>query len=195
MEKLELVNWKHMYLTSISISAPQLKYLLVESYYAYAESGKIKICAPSLTSLKLEGHIYEEYCLENLSSLVTAEIYKATFNSLEDGGDWGKQLSFQCPFDHCKCIEIWELVGCENELKLLKFLFRNAVVLESIVINLTKMLSKDKEVELVEFSKKLKDLCRASSGVKILLMLKKTAGMTVVFEDFSGSPHNKSKKC
>ncbi|PIA62350.1 hypothetical protein AQUCO_00200385v1, partial [Aquilegia coerulea] len=299
MEKLSMINIQHMHLDSITISAPRLRYLLVESNYAYAEDCKLNIRAPNLTTLKLKGHLYKDYSLKNLSSLVTAEIsyemdwFKAikkkvigrcfknilvglanaksltlsvsllqdsselpstlergqishnnirylkledlcseeyirpvaklleffphveTFvlecskdsvnnwkgqesgdSSLQLAGEdyWGAQLSFQCMLHHLKCIEIQEFDGSPNEFKFFEFLLRNASVLENITMKAKEVfardnISKQKEEELVEFSKKLKLLPKASSNVKFSLVLEKKSGRTVAFEEFSSSPN------
>ncbi|KAF5179378.1 F-box/LRR-repeat protein [Thalictrum thalictroides] len=72
LEEMLLIRCFHHGLKNLSICAPQLNKLAI--YDCHAASGKIKICTPNLTSLKLKYVWYKDYFLESLSSLVTATI-------------------------------------------------------------------------------------------------------------------------
>ncbi|KAF5181380.1 F-box protein [Thalictrum thalictroides] len=72
LEKMFLIRCSHHDLKILSICAPQLNNLVI--YKCHADSCKIKICTPNLTSLKLILSCYKDYFLESLSSLVTSNI-------------------------------------------------------------------------------------------------------------------------
>ncbi|KAI3845165.1 hypothetical protein MKX03_018086, partial [Papaver bracteatum] len=54
----------------------------------------------------------------------------------DDDGELG--LSLPCLMFHLKHVEIREVWGCEDELKFLEFLLKNAIVLEKIVLSFNK---------------------------------------------------------
>ncbi|KAI3871909.1 hypothetical protein MKW92_012723, partial [Papaver armeniacum] len=61
----------------MSVNNPELKHLDISCYVCgYGESVPkiINLCTPSLSSFICEDYMIREYCLENLSSLVTAII-------------------------------------------------------------------------------------------------------------------------
>ncbi|PIA35555.1 hypothetical protein AQUCO_03500127v1 [Aquilegia coerulea] len=78
LESLIIENCCHQYLEDINISALQLKYLKVinkhDSIFVGPYQCELKICAPNLTSLECIGYMYQNYHLENLSSVVFARI-------------------------------------------------------------------------------------------------------------------------
>ncbi|PIA34082.1 hypothetical protein AQUCO_03900173v1 [Aquilegia coerulea] len=72
LEDIFLNHCCHHDLKILRICAPQLNNLVIYNYHAV--SCKIMICTPNLTSLKLIFSCYKDYFIENLSSLVTANI-------------------------------------------------------------------------------------------------------------------------
>ncbi|KAF9611924.1 hypothetical protein IFM89_036740 [Coptis chinensis] len=75
LENLIIQSCDHCELISLTISGPKLKYLQLYNTFPEINYGtSIKISAPNLTSLKCKGYTYQDYTLENLSALVTAEI-------------------------------------------------------------------------------------------------------------------------
>ncbi|KAF9619150.1 hypothetical protein IFM89_005164 [Coptis chinensis] len=70
VENLILQDCDYLAYNTFIISAPKLKYMRVVNKVC----SKIKVCAPSLMLLQFIGEMYEDYSLDNLSSLVTAEL-------------------------------------------------------------------------------------------------------------------------
>ncbi|XP_026405819.1 putative FBD-associated F-box protein At5g56700 isoform X2 [Papaver somniferum] len=54
--------------------------------------------------------------------------------NLADVDDWEVTLSSPHMFSHLKYIEFREVYGCQNEFRFLEFLFKNAAVLEEVVL-------------------------------------------------------------
>ncbi|KAF9611925.1 hypothetical protein IFM89_036741 [Coptis chinensis] len=75
VENLIIASCDHDGLNILRISGPKLKYLRLDNAFQDFNRGtSIKINAPNLISLKCNGYTYEDYTLENLSALVTADI-------------------------------------------------------------------------------------------------------------------------
>ncbi|PIA31940.1 hypothetical protein AQUCO_04700063v1 [Aquilegia coerulea] len=89
----------------------------------------------------------------------------------------GGDLPLNCVLCDLKDVEVHNLEGCEDELKLLEFIMKNAVVLKRISITTTKALSSARERELIEFSNKLQCLSRASSNLNIFFLLKSVTSL------------------
>ncbi|KAK9156112.1 hypothetical protein Sjap_003592 [Stephania japonica] len=82
----------------------------------------------------------------------------------------GYEFSKQCTFHHLKVVVIHGVIGCMNELKLLEFVLKNVVVLEEMVVWTVDGMPSDKKKGLMNFSKMLLRIPRASSTVAILLL-------------------------
>ncbi|PIA65598.1 hypothetical protein AQUCO_00100829v1 [Aquilegia coerulea] len=80
LEYLFLKNCYYGPLKNLTISAPHLKTFLVENF-PLAPCCAVKIQSPKLTSFQLNGFMYEDYALDQLSSLVTAEFHVITRKS------------------------------------------------------------------------------------------------------------------
>ncbi|KAF9611922.1 hypothetical protein IFM89_036738, partial [Coptis chinensis] len=75
VENLNIQNCDHIKINKLIISGLKLKYLrLANDFQEFNCDTSVKLCAPNLVSLKCNGYAYEEYALEDLTSLVTAEI-------------------------------------------------------------------------------------------------------------------------
>ncbi|MCL7034933.1 hypothetical protein MKW94_010575 [Papaver nudicaule] len=79
-----------------------------------------------------------------------------------DGVSWSYKL------DHLKSVEIRGPLGYYNELKLVEILFKNAVVLEKMLLFSSKESTTDKR--LTAFGKKLLKLPMASSNVTTIFV-------------------------
>ncbi|PIA53445.1 hypothetical protein AQUCO_00900196v1 [Aquilegia coerulea] len=70
-----MINSDYHLLKVLRISAPQLKNLVIHNndpmLVGYC---KIELCTPNLLSLELQGYLYKDYYVENLPSLVSANI-------------------------------------------------------------------------------------------------------------------------
>ncbi|KAI3867655.1 hypothetical protein MKX03_036565, partial [Papaver bracteatum] len=53
-------------------------------------------------------------------------------NLADVGDDWEEGFSLTCMFSHLKFVEITEVVGCDNELKFLRFLLKYSMALEKV---------------------------------------------------------------
>ncbi|PIA38076.1 hypothetical protein AQUCO_02800013v1 [Aquilegia coerulea] len=254
---VELPNsfWSVEHLNVLIISAQQLKTLSVIDIIS---GTKIKICTPNLTSLHLEGQLYDDYFLDNFPSLASAcvqlfvtghddahlycKVLKGLYNvtTLTLSSDWdevslcpsaqeqlipipfrnlrhlklhgccgnavanllkftphietlfwktaseediaafyGGQFPLNCLLCELKYVEVHNLRGCEDELKLLEFIMKNASVIK--IVDIT---PSAEEKEVTEFSNKLQSLSRASSSVNINFLSKSVTSVNVE-DDFS----------
>ncbi|KAI3946657.1 hypothetical protein MKW92_040679, partial [Papaver armeniacum] len=96
--------------------------------------------------------------------------------NLADVDDWEVTLSSLHMFSHLKFIEFREVYGCENEFRFLEFLFKNAAVLEEVVLFFSnRELSpdtvdcRDKTRQMKKFGDKLRMLPRASPTLTMLV--------------------------
>ncbi|XP_042516387.1 putative FBD-associated F-box protein At5g53635 [Macadamia integrifolia] len=83
---------------------------------------------------------------------------------------WESLFPSQCSLNHLKSLEIWNLFGYMHEVVLLKFLLKNAPVLERLTIHPSDEWKYDEDNRLVEFGKELQTFPRASPSVKTLLL-------------------------
>ncbi|KAF9589167.1 hypothetical protein IFM89_019483, partial [Coptis chinensis] len=74
------------------------------------------------------------------------------------------EINFRC----LKLIEIHYVRGCANELEFLKFLLKNASILEKLTIFTSKERSHESEILLTSFSERLMAYPKASSNAEIL---------------------------
>ncbi|PIA31390.1 hypothetical protein AQUCO_05000055v1 [Aquilegia coerulea] len=72
LEELILKNCDHQHLKLLTVTAPQLKNLVVNNYLRNA-SCEINLCTPNLVTLKIHGS-YKKYSLGNFSALFSASI-------------------------------------------------------------------------------------------------------------------------
>ncbi|PIA50668.1 hypothetical protein AQUCO_01200112v1 [Aquilegia coerulea] len=92
---------------------------------------------------------------------------------------YGGQFPLNCVLCELKYVEVHNLQGCEDELKLLEFIMKNASVLKTVDIT-----TSAGEKELTEFSNKLQSLSRASSSVNINFLSESVTSVNVE-DDFS----------
>ncbi|KAK9156105.1 hypothetical protein Sjap_003585 [Stephania japonica] len=74
----------------------------------------------------------------------------------------------QCAFHHLKVLEIYNVIGCMTELKLLAAVLKSATTLEKMVIRTLCGMKFDTKKGLINFGKTLATIPRASSNVLIL---------------------------
>ncbi|KAK9156125.1 hypothetical protein Sjap_003605 [Stephania japonica] len=77
---------------------------------------------------------------------------------------WDLGISKECLLQHLEVVRIEVAVGCPNEFKLLEFLLKNAVALDSVTITGN---SPNEENGWISFKKKVMKIPRASSKVRI----------------------------
>ncbi|MCL7023054.1 hypothetical protein MKW94_015971, partial [Papaver nudicaule] len=85
-----------------------------------------------------------------------------------DNEDFWDGLSLSCKLDHLRSVEIRGPLGYYYELKFVEIMFKNAVVLEKMVLFSSKESTTDKR--LITFGEKLLKLPRASSNVTTFLV-------------------------
>ncbi|XP_026396380.1 F-box/LRR-repeat protein At3g03030-like [Papaver somniferum] len=95
--------------------------------------------------------------------------------NLAEVDDWEVTLSSLHTFSHLKFIEFREVYGCENEFRFLEFLFKNASVLEEVVLFFSNrepspdaVDCRDKTRRMKKFGDKLRMLSRASPTLTML---------------------------
>ncbi|KAK9155368.1 hypothetical protein Sjap_002848 [Stephania japonica] len=89
------------------------------------------------------------------------------FNSANVVGE-SQWFPKRCIFHHLKVIEIHDVIGYMNEFNVLEFLLENALILEKIIIWTSNDISCDRKKGLINFSKALLKIPRASSDIVIL---------------------------
>ncbi|RZC45855.1 hypothetical protein C5167_038807 [Papaver somniferum] len=94
---------------------------------------------------------------------LSSSFLEKAFSSESDREDWDAESSPSCELQNLKLVDIQCIQGQENELNFLKFLLKNGVVLEKVVLSS----SASKEGKLVEFNEKLVTFPRASLGVQV----------------------------
>ncbi|PIA35556.1 hypothetical protein AQUCO_03500128v1 [Aquilegia coerulea] len=134
---------------SVPILFPHLKYLRLKEW---RDNGYIHVLANLFGSFS---------CIETLVLDRTEGPYKSA------KANWAKELVANCIFCKLKSVRIQICKGCENELRFIEYLLKNAPVLDSLTIITTKVHSGDTE-ELEDFSRKVRSLPRASSNAMIL---------------------------
>ncbi|MCL7051187.1 hypothetical protein MKW94_003092 [Papaver nudicaule] len=82
-----------------------------------------------------------------------------------DNEDHWKGVSFKIKLDHLRSVKIRGLLGYYNEIKLVELIFKNAVVLEKMVLFSSKTSTTDKRI--ITFGEKLLKLPRVSSNVYV----------------------------
>ncbi|PIA30445.1 hypothetical protein AQUCO_05500014v1 [Aquilegia coerulea] len=198
LETLVLHSCYHKCLI-LKLFALQLKNLVLDNdREKCVDFCKIKICAPNLNSLKCKGYMYQDYFMEDLSSLVTANVGGIAgerinvqhviklLSGLQNAATlvitdcWLKDnesnitknlAEYGCFNFSFRVLNIQNVEGSENELNFFKFLLENAMVLERV--NITTCLSSGAgRKELDEFSKKLHSLPRASTNARIHFVIK-----------------------
>ncbi|KAI3946655.1 hypothetical protein MKW92_040677, partial [Papaver armeniacum] len=95
--------------------------------------------------------------------------------NLADVDDWEVTLSSLHMFSRLKYIEFREVYGCENEFRFVEFLFKNAAVLEEVVLFFSNREPSPDPVDccyktrrMKKFGDKLRMLPRASSTLTML---------------------------
>ncbi|XP_043713321.1 F-box/LRR-repeat protein At3g59190-like isoform X1 [Telopea speciosissima] len=120
--------------------------------------GLCRVKALTLSAFMLEKNLswYEKHPVCNEAMLDVAN----------NGDNWEAELPLKCPLHHLKTVEMRNLQGCENELMFLKFVMKNAMVLEEMIIVASKRftLSGIKE----KFDDKLQTFQQASPSLCIL---------------------------
>ncbi|KAI3938008.1 hypothetical protein MKW98_018564 [Papaver atlanticum] len=112
-------------------------------------------CLHSLTYLLRNSPLVQSLCIV---------LKRKAFSSESDREDWDAESSPSCKLRSLKLVDIQCIQGQENELNFLKFLLKNGVVLEKVVLSS----SASKEGKLVEINEKLVTFPRASLGVQVL---------------------------
>ncbi|KAI3890192.1 hypothetical protein MKX03_023374, partial [Papaver bracteatum] len=85
------------------------------------------------------------------------------------GENWEARSSFPCVLSKLRYVEITEVEGCDNELKLLGFLLESANVLEEVALFFRYTVGSPERVKQVKrFRDQLRALPRASSSVNIM---------------------------
>ncbi|KAL5699574.1 hypothetical protein ACHQM5_030456 [Ranunculus cassubicifolius] len=75
VENLTIDSCEHLGILLLIISGPKLKFLkLSHFFHEHNYKTAVNICAPNLLELICKGYMYKDYLLENLSTLVTAEV-------------------------------------------------------------------------------------------------------------------------
>lgn len=89
------------------------------------------------------------------------------FNSENIGEDWNRGLLSPTVLSHLKLVEMKGVQGCNNELKIIEFLLKNAMLLEELVLFSCKQNSSSgKPVRhLRKFYNKIRTLPRTSSSI------------------------------
>ncbi|KAL5710719.1 hypothetical protein ACHQM5_021249 [Ranunculus cassubicifolius] len=135
---------------------------------AYCNSPCLRTITHLLKSLPdletLIVHIDEEFC----PSLQEGESW-AMGEASSDKHDkcWESELLSEQLFKNVKRVEIVSFEGCEIEKEFVKFLLKNCVVLERLVINNVEVSSIDREKRLREFNQDIAAFPRASPCVAI----------------------------
>ncbi|OVA14427.1 F-box domain [Macleaya cordata] len=223
LESLILIDTRVTdYDMNLNISSLKLKHIELDNcgYFDTWESGikTIKLYAPNLTSFSCKDYMSQDYSLENLSSLFSADInmvveedyetpefysklpvevkelyaqhmmkflralynvkdlklssgfLEITFSSGNIGDYWEAGLSLPCMLHHLKFVEIREVLGCVNELKLLEILLKNSIVLEKVILfsSTSEQNSRSRERRIMKFSETLITFPRASTSTLIL---------------------------
>ncbi|XP_026394901.1 FBD-associated F-box protein At5g22730-like isoform X1 [Papaver somniferum] len=112
-------------------------------------------CLHSITYLLRNSPLVQSLCIV---------LKRKAFGSESDREDWDAESSPSCELQNLKLVDIQCIQGQENELNFLKFLLKNGVVLEKVVLSS----SASKEGKLVEINEKLVTFPRASLGVQVL---------------------------
>ncbi|XP_026460145.1 uncharacterized protein LOC113360937 [Papaver somniferum] len=93
------------------------------------------------------------------------------FSSADDEDDWEAKLPLPHMLSQLKFVEIKDVQGCDNELKFLEFLFRNAMVLEELILFLCPSNNSSRKYDrIANFSEKVKRLPRASPSVTMIFI-------------------------
>ncbi|KAJ4963957.1 hypothetical protein NE237_023896 [Protea cynaroides] len=66
---------------------------------------------------------------------------EAMLDMATNGDNWEAALPFKCSLHHLETVEMRNLQGCENEIRFPKFVMKNAMVLEEMVIIASKRFS------------------------------------------------------
>ncbi|KAL5728546.1 hypothetical protein ACHQM5_001618 [Ranunculus cassubicifolius] len=112
-------------------------------------------------------------CLPNvLEGLSNAKSLTISMDSFQCGYWKFKQMQsfFRFMFYNLKFVEFQNIQACEDELNFLQLLVKHAASLEKILVEVSKTLSKVKEMELIAFGRKLELLPRTSSRITIQIL-------------------------
>ncbi|RZC66287.1 hypothetical protein C5167_009973 [Papaver somniferum] len=91
---------------------------------------------------------------------------EANLADVED--DWDAGFSLTCMYSHLKVIEIGGVEGCDNELKFVRFMLKNSMVLEKVNLFFRSTSdSLDGGRQIRRFKRNLRAMPTASSSIKM----------------------------
>ncbi|KAI3962127.1 hypothetical protein MKW92_041324 [Papaver armeniacum] len=185
---------------NLTISLPKLKYFSFKvEDQGYEINSVIKLHDPSLSSFIFESDMVTSFIVENLPSLVTADIKICAATSGEDkefyaqrmmgllgGFNWELQtcllrdclrwvfyilkiIFVECMICHLKFAEVNDLCGCADELKFLEILLKLPVLEKVVLASNSTEQDSQQKKRMAKFSEMLLKFPTASKKILILL--------------------------
>ncbi|KAK9092349.1 hypothetical protein Syun_027260 [Stephania yunnanensis] len=198
LETLVVHNCYQKHLQVLNLSISRLKKLDIDtrgvcwSTHDALGDCKLELHTPNLLTFAYKGVMLKDWSIGNLEALIEVDLSlylpskpkESNHMNLFEGLNGARTLTLEimyfdsmkkeeltlplCPLNHLKYIVVWGLEGYDNELELLKYLFRSAVNLERLAI--TGSSSKRSKIEtgdLPNFLNKLMTLSRDFPNVEV----------------------------